>query len=115
MNGIYHILYHGKNGPFLQQGFALFIMTDGVIAGADAGNNKIEGSYREINNDNVEIKIVYAFHPQSQSVTGVLPKGGIMTVSGNLPKDFASGKSFTFHTEIGEILAQFTKLRDLPP
>jgi len=112
MSGFYAMYYTGTAGS----GFAVFIMKDGVIAGADPLGGVLDGSYEEAADGNIEIAVSLAVPSGTSLVTGTVVGQEPMAqeIKGTFPANFADGNALPVRTPTGPVNVIFKRLRDLP-
>lgn len=112
MSGIYAIYYTGVAGS----GFAVLVMTNGVIAGADPIGGTLDGTYRELDDGGIEVAVNLTTPSGTSLVTGAVGGNEPMTqqINGTFPANFADGITLPVQTPTGPVNVIFKHLRDLP-
>ena len=112
MNGIYAVYFTGVAGS----GHAVFIMKDGVIAGADAVGVVLDGTYKNVGGGNLDFSVTLKVPAGASLVTGVTagrePLSQRMTAV--LPENLGNGSPVGVETPTGPVNAVFKRLRDIP-
>lgn len=112
MSGIYAMYYTGQAGS----GHAVFVMMNGVIAGADPMGGLLDGSYREVDDGGIEVAVSLTTPPSVTLVTGAVGRNEPMTqqINGTFPANFAEGITLPVQTPTGPVNVIFKLLRELP-
>lgn len=110
MQGIYAMYFTGATGS----GHAVFIMKDGVIAGADAVGGVLDGNYKE-SGDGIEVAVSLTVPPGASLVTGAVAGQEPMTqeIKATLPANFADGNAVPVKTPTGPVNVIFKRLREI--
>lgn len=111
MDGFYAMYYTGAAGS----SHAVLAMQDGVITGADAVGGLLEGTYKEVEDGNVDVSVTLKFLPRTWLVTGKLVEKGddlMQKITATLPQNFDRGNSIGIRTPTGPVNVIFKKLRD---
>lgn len=109
---LYVAYFTGAAGSAL----GLFYIGDGVIAGADAGGLKYDGTLTERADGSFEGVVQFEVPPGTPLITGLAASAPQkIAASVALPKGFDDGKTVTLiHTPAGPVNARFERLRELP-
>jgi len=112
MSGIYAMYYTGAAGS----GFSVFVMKDGVIAGADPLGGVLDGNYKEAGDGKIDIAVNLTVPSGTSLVTGAIAGQESMTqeIKGTFPTSFADGNALPVQTPTGPVNVIFKRLRDLP-
>ena len=113
MSGIYAVYYTGHDGS----GFALFMMKDGLITGADAEGGVLDGTYKNIGDGKINISVTLVAPVGASLVTGAFVDEGFISqqiTNGVIPDNFDNGSIIPLQTTTGPVNAVFKRLRDIP-
>jgi hypothetical protein len=112
MNGIYALYMTGGANVT----FGLFLLKDGVIAGADAGGGLYDGTFTvRPDGSGADGKVTLVVPPATTLITGsVSDDWRRLEVPLSLTKDFDKGQPTLIHTPTGPVNVIFRKLRDTP-
>ena len=112
MDGIYVMYYTGKAGS----GHAVFIMKDGVIAGADAIGGVLDGTYKHVGAGKLDVSVTLTMPIGGSLVTGVTAEGAplIQQISVTLPENLGNRMPVGIQTPTGPVNVVFKRLRGIP-
>ena len=112
MSGIYAVFFTGVAGS----GYAVFIMKDGIIAGADATGGVLDGTYTHVDDGKIEFSITLTVPIGTMLVTGPVTDNNSSSqhISTVLPENFGNGNTVAIRTSTGPVNAIFKRLRDVP-
>lgn len=112
MDGIYAMYFTGTVGV----GHGVFVLKDGVIAGADAIGGVLDGTYEDADEGNLTVSITMTFPPGALLVTGAVADQEPLTqqISATLPVDLGNGKPIELTLPTGPVNVIFKRLRALP-
>lgn len=110
-NGFYAVNLSSRNG----QGFAMVILRNGQIIGADATGVILDGNYAHDPDNGYQMTLIVKTPPNIPLLQGGLsgPQGETQNLNFPLPIDFASRDFVRIDAPRGPINAKFVKLRDL--
>ncbi|MBC8049325.1 MAG: hypothetical protein H7X92_04145 [Chitinophagales bacterium] len=110
MDGFYSTYFTGETGS----GYAIFIMKDGIICGADPTGGVFDGHYT-LNKlkDTYDGTIIMKVPPNGLLVTGAVagPDGADFPIPIRIPRDFTSGTIVRVETPTGAVNVKFHKIR----
>ena len=111
MNGIYAMYFTGVAGS----GHAVFVMKDGIIAGADAIGGLLDGSYTHVGEGNLEISVALKVPAGTSLVTGAVAERAPLTqqITTILPTNLGNGVPIGVQTPTGPVNVIFRRLRDI--
>jgi hypothetical protein len=112
LNGFYALYYTGRTGS----GFAVLVLKDGIITGADAGGGTYDGEYTIYQDrGNLEGTIKITTPPGVSLVTGAPPsqQSFIQHFPISLPLDLSQGQPLLVQTSTGPVNLNLKKIRDL--
>ena len=91
MSGIYTVYYTGIAGS----GYAVFIMKEGVIAGAEATGGVLDGVYKQVDDGKIEFSLTLSAPVGAMLVTGPTVENNSFSqhISAVLPENFSNGKT----------------------
>jgi hypothetical protein len=110
--GIYAAYFTGASGNSL----GIFLIKDGIIAGADIAGWKYDGSFSLSNDDRRIVgNIRFTIPPGEVSISGAIAGGEPleMIVPISFPTDIRNDEFYRIETPAGPINARFDKIRDL--
>ena len=112
MNGIYAMYFTGTASV----GHGVFVLKDGVIAGADAIGGVLDGTYEDADDGKLTVSITMTFPPGSRLVTGAVTdrQSSTQQISATLPVDLGNGRPIALTLPTGPVNVVFKRLRDLP-
>lgn len=111
-DGFYNAYFSGENG----NSFAMFVFTDGKIAGADAGGGLYDGHYTfDDGNAQVIATITFILRLGHTSITGASSEEEPIRVDVpvTLPNVIDSDTVHRIDTPLGPINARFQKVRGM--
>lgn len=113
VNGIYSGFFTGVVG----NSFGLFLLKDGVIAGADAGGATYDGQY-EYTPDRTHIVGTVTLQTPANTalITGLSAHGAPLklVIPIKLPVEIKEDEVFRIETSAGPVNTKFKKIRALP-
>ncbi len=112
MNGFYAAYFTGEIGSSI----GMFVFKDGVIAGADAGGGKYDGSYNVVDEGRfVECTVKFILPIGNQSITGATATTEPISIDVpiKLPTDFNRTDVHRIETGLGAINAKFEKIKGI--
>jgi hypothetical protein len=111
INGFYAVYLSAKTG----QGFAMLLLRNGQIVGADASGVLIDGRYTESAANDYMAKCTVKTPANTQFLQGGFsgPQGESYDLDLPLPNDFLSRDFVRIETPRGPINAKFVKVRSL--
>lgn len=111
IEGIYAAYMTGSTG----QGFAMFVVRDGTIVGADPLGVTFDGAYAPTGNGDYSGTICVRVPPNGSTIQGVSvgPHGLTYEVTVSLPKSITDQEVMKFGTPLGPVNARMNKLRGL--
>jgi hypothetical protein len=111
INGFYAVYLSGKTG----QGFAMLILRNGQIVGADASGVTLDGQYIYGTDDGYVAKLTVKTPANVQLLQGGLtgPRGTTYDLNIPLPLDFTSRDFVRIETPLGPVNARFVRVRSL--
>ncbi|WP_333897440.1 hypothetical protein [Brevundimonas aurantiaca] len=111
MDGFYSALFSGKAG----EGSAMFILSDGVLVGADPLGVLFDGSYTPDGKGGFAGKVIVKAPPNGELVQGVTtgPDGLTYEVGIEIPADFETRPFLTLSTPLGPINFVLKRLRSV--
>jgi hypothetical protein len=113
MNGIYIGYFTGTLGNSM----GVFYVGNGVIAGADIGSIRYDGTFSPTaDGKTLQGKVKFTIPAGVVLISGLSGGGEPATIELplSLPIDFASGAIARIQTPAGPVNARFEKVRDLP-
>ena len=112
MATVYAMYYTGKAGS----GHAVFVMSNGVIAGADVAGGVLDGTYRDAGKETYEVSATLTVPAGTWLVTGKVADQQPFTqeISACLPTNLGGGSPVTMQTPTGPVNVVFKRLRDIP-
>jgi hypothetical protein len=112
INGFYAAYITGS----FQQGFALLVFRNGIVAGVDVGGGKYDGTYYDgATGEGFTVKLKVSLPPNATLVQGVTtgPQGDASEISFQLPVDFLAKPFIRVDAKHGPVNAKIVKLREL--
>lgn len=112
LNGFYSLYYTGT----VASGFAVIVLEDGVVTGADVTGGLFDGEYTINQEKSVFEGTIRMTVPAGISlVTGAPPSQTAYTqdIPLSLPLDLNQGRPMLVHTSTGPVNLNMKKLRDL--
>ncbi|WP_143103458.1 hypothetical protein [Albimonas pacifica] len=111
MDGFYAMYYTGAAGF----GHAVFVLSDGILSGADATGGILNGTYSITTSGSVDVDAHLSVPAGTTLVTGQnIPNDFVMDINTSLPRDFADGRVVSVTTSMGPVNVVFKMLRALP-
>jgi hypothetical protein len=112
MTGIYAMYFTGSAGS----GHAVFVMKDGIVAGADAIGGVLEGTYKSAGEGYLEVAVTLTVPSGAWLVTGAVAGDQPMAqeIKARLPENLGGGSPIMVQTPTGPVNVIFKRLRDLP-
>ena len=112
MDGIYAMYFTGSAGV----GHGVFVLKDGVIAGADAIGGVLDGSFQENAEGDLDIAVTMTVPPGASLVTGAVADREplVQKIKATLPRDFGGGRPIGLNMPTGPVNVIFKRLRALP-
>jgi hypothetical protein len=109
---LYVAYFTGAAGSSL----AMFLIGDGVIAGADAGGMKYDGIMEYSQDGSIEGVVQFIAPAGTRLITGMLANTDqTLNAQVRLPLEFDDGRKITqIDTPAGPINARFERLREIP-
>lgn len=109
---LYAAYFTGAAGNAL----GVFYIGDGIIAGADAGGLKYDGTLTERADGSLEGVVQFEVPSDTQLITGLEASGPQKIATPvSLPRGFDDGVTVTLiNTPVGPVNARFERLRELP-
>lgn len=111
LDGFYSALFSGKAG----EGSAMFILSNGLLVGADPLGVLFDGSYVADGNGGFTGRVTVKAPPNGELVQGVTtgPDGLVYDVGVEIPSDFEARPFLTLTTPIGPVNFTLKLLRTL--
>lgn len=111
LDGFYSALFTGKAG----EGAAMFILSDGVLVGADPLGVLFDGSYIPDANGGFTGMVTVKAPPNGELVQGVTtgPDGLTYEVGVEIPSDFETRPFITLTTPLGPVNFTLKRLRGM--
>lgn len=111
MNGIYAGYFTGKVGS----GFAMFVLKDGVLTGADVTGVLFDGEYKAADTKAVTGILHAKIPPGTTTIQGVTAgeRGLNYSAPFSLPANFESEPYVTVETPLGTVNVRLVKLREI--
>lgn len=112
VDGFYSSLFSGKAG----EGSAMFILSDGVLTGADPLGVCFDGHYEADPGGGFSGRVTVKVPPGAEVVQGVTsgPDGITYEVDVKIPADFASKPFISLATPLGPVNFKLTYIRAIP-
>jgi len=112
MTGIYAMYFTGLAGS----GHAVFVMKDGIVAGADTVGGVLDGTYKSASEGYLDVTVTLTVPPGAWLVTGAVAGDQPMAqeIKARLPENLGGGNPVTVQTPTGPVNVIFKRLRDLP-
>lgn len=97
-------------------GHALFVMKNGVVAGADAVGGILDGTYKEAGDGYLNVAVSLTVPAGARLVTGAAAGENPLSqeITARLPENLGNGNPVTVQTPTGPVNVIFKRLRDLP-
>ena len=113
MSALYTMRYAGQTG--LSAGAGVLYIGRNVVVGVDVGDNRYKGSYTE-ESGQIRVELTLSVvADNSQLVTGVtLNRGQTLSISADLPLDFANGTAHQIRVAGNPVSVVFEKIGDIP-
>lgn len=110
INGFYAAYLTGAQG----QGFIMFVLRNGVVAGADVAGAKYDGTYQPVEGG-FDINLKIELPPNTDLIQGVRtgPETVVSELHWTLPTDFLDRPFMRIEAQYGPVNARITKVRDL--
>lgn len=112
LDGIYAMYFIGKAGT----GHGVFVIQNGVLAGADAVGGVLDGTYRHTDTGTLDVSITMTVPPGTWLVTGAVADRTPLTqeIRATIPVDLGNGQPIGFTLPTGPVNVIFKRLRDIP-
>lgn len=109
---LYAMYYTGIAGS----GHAVFVMKDGVVAGADPMGGVLDGTYEALQSGNLAVAVELRMPPGTWLVTGASSgqEGAVQRIEAELPPDLGAGNPVAVSTPTGPVNVVFRHIRSLP-
>ena len=97
-------------------GHAIFVMSKGVISGADATGGILDGIYEDTGDGHIDVSVTLTSLPGTSLATGatVGREPLLQEISARLPENLGNGRSIGVQTPTGPVNVAFKRLRDIP-
>ena len=97
-------------------GHAVFVMKDGIVAGADTVGGVLDGTYKSASEGYLDVTVTLTVPPGAWLVTGAVAGDQPMPqeIKARLPENLGGGNPVTVQTPTGPVNVIFKRLRDLP-